>query len=478
MEFQNNLEINFLLARLNELQQKQQDFFKEINDLRAKIINLQERQHSENKTTITPVTVAPVIKQPEPKFANTYVPKQPDKKPSSFQVPKFGGTEWEKLIGENLASKIGIIILVIGVAIGTKYAIDRQLINPLMRIILGYAASVILLGFALKLKRNYLNFSAVLISGALAIAYFITFFAYSYYELFSQIFAYVLMLIFTASAVYVSLNYNKSIIAHIGLVGAYAVPFLLSNHSGKPENLFMYMTFINLGILIISLKKYWKSLYFSALVITWLIFSFWYFSDFDNSKTATALIFGFIFFFIFYCTFLAYKAIKKEQFYFYDIVLLLANSFIFYGISYDVLHNHLTGKNLSGLFTLGFAIVYFIGAAVFYFRKNSDKKIFYLNFGLGILFLTIAIPVQFDGNWITLLWTGEAALMFWIGKNKKDVVYEKISYPLMLLAFISLCIDWSNHSERAIPFLNVYFFTSLLFVAAFALINYLILGYW
>ncbi len=59
-----------------------------------------------------------------------------------------------------------------------------------------------------------------------------------------------------------------------------------------------------------------------------------------------------------------------------------------------------------------------------------------------MVFITIAIPVQLDGNWVTLLWAGEAALLFWLGRTKSIPVYEKLSYPLMLLAGVSLVQDW------------------------------------
>ena len=68
---------------------------------------------------------------------------------------------------------------------------------------------------------------------------------------------------------------NKQIIAHIGLVGAYAVPYLLSNGSGDVFVLFSYVAIINIGILLIAFKKYWKPLYYMAFGFTWLIYLTW-----------------------------------------------------------------------------------------------------------------------------------------------------------------------------------------------------------
>ncbi len=181
----------------------------------------------------------------------------------------------EKFIGENLISKIGILVLVLGVGIGAKYAIDNDLISPLARIIVAYIFGFGLIGLAVRLKPKYHNFSAVLVSGGMAIMYFVTYFAYAAYALINQPTAFVLMTIFTVFTVSAAMIYDRQVIAHVGLVGAYAVPFLLSNNSGNFLFLFSYMTVLNGGILAISVRKDWKALFYTSFVFTWAIYGGW-----------------------------------------------------------------------------------------------------------------------------------------------------------------------------------------------------------
>ena len=390
---------------------------------------------------------------------------------------------WEKFIGENLINKIGIAILIIGVGIGAKYSIDNDLISPLTRVILGYLIGLGLLGIGMKLKAKYANFSAVLVSGAMAILYFITYVSYSLYGLFPQIATFLLMVLFTVFIIIAALNYNKQIIAHIGLVGAYAVPFLLGDDSGKIAVLFSYMSIINGGILVLAFKKYWKGLYFSSFALTWIIFVSWYVSEYKTGEHfGLALGFLSLFFFIFYGTFLAFKLKQKEKFEFTDILLILANSFIFYGIGYSIFARHDIGSQFLGLFTIFNGILHFLVSAFIYKQKLGDKNLFYLISGMVLVFITLAIPVQLDGNWVTLLWVGEAALLFWIGRTKQISIYENISYALMLLAVTSIYQDWLSayyfstlemSPEQATPLFNVNFLSSMLFVAAFSAITYL-----
>jgi uncharacterized membrane protein len=243
------------------------------------------------------------------------------------------------------------------------------------------------------------------------------------------------------------------------------------------------MAIVNIGILIIAFKKYWKLIYYVAFGLTWVIFSSWFVFNYEIEKDfSLALIFLLVFFAIFYMVFLSYKLIKKELFVKSDVVLLLLNSFVFYGLGYAILDGHNTGQELLGMFTLCNGILHFVFSAVIYKRKLADKNIYYLVSGLVLVFLTIAIPVQLDGNWVTLLWIGEASLLYWIGRTKGVRVYETLSYPLILLSFFSLIQDWEhsyylfntygNHTKLT-PLLNVNFLSSILYIAALGHIVYL-----
>jgi uncharacterized membrane protein len=419
---------------------------------------------------------------PPPNFDYRTSPKPPFERTTkpSYRIEK---SEIEKFIGENLISKIGIVILVIGVAIGAKYAIDKNLISPLARIILGYIFGFGLLGLAVKLKAKYLNFSAVLLSGAMAILYFITFFAYSLYGLFSQTTAFALMAIFTIFTVVAAINYSRQIIAHLGLVGAYAVPFLLSDNTGNYAFLFTYIAIINGGILAISLKKYWKTLFYTSFIFTWTIYYGWYLNYYNgDAHFNLAFLFLAVYFLIFYLTFIGYKVISDENLALENVTLILTNSFIFYGIGYSLLENRAGFENYRGLFTVANAAIHFAFAATISRLKLFPTDLVYLMTALIITFATISIPVQLDGNFVTLIWTTEAAILFWIGRTKQIPLFQYYSFPLMILASFSLFQDWfeiaqtRNFYEFAagqFPLLNGNFFTSLLFAAAFGFIFYI-----
>jgi uncharacterized membrane protein len=474
-------ELQKLQQKLADIQKRQELFQSEILEIRGQI----------EKFTNKPVRSEPVAEEtPVPSTISQVNPDPlnqagPERKPS-VTTPDPGiqeenvRSELERFIGENLINKIGIAVTVIGVGIGTKYAIDHQLISPLVRIILGYLVGSGLLFFAVWLKKQYESFSAVLLSGSMAIMYFITYAAYSFYGFYPQLVAFLLMVAITFLTVTAALQYNREIIAIGGMVGAFAIPFLLSEGSENVMIFFSYIAIINSGILVIAFKKYWKPLYFNAFVLTWAIYFSWYFgSHRSENDFALALVFLFIFFSLFYLTFLSYKLVREEKFDFFDIVLLLLNSFIFYGLGYSILSHHQPGENLLGLFTACNALIHFIVSIAIYRKKLADRNLFYLVSGLVVVFLTIAVPVQLNGNWVTLLWICEAALLFSIGRIRNTPIYEKLSYPLVVISFLSQVQDWHKLQLSAgsvdqvnefTPLLNIQFLSSLIFVAALLVI--------
>lgn len=467
--------IGDLLARLELLSNKHENFEKEIKDLKTEIFRLKVKIAQEEKSEGHIEVPLPVTEVAPEFFAMENPSTAPELLPKKI-------SDLEMFIGENLINKLGIIITVLGISIGAKYSIENEIIGPTTRILLGYLAGAALLGFGVKLRKNYWNYSAVLVSGAIAILYFITYAAYNFYGLLPQMAAFGLMLVFTIFTVITALKYNQQVIALMGMVGAYAIPFLLSEGSGKAGILFTYMAIINLGILAIAFKRYWKPLFYLAFLFTWLILLAWLWDSSMTPDVVMGLTFSTIFFIIFYLAFVGYKLLQKEGYNSGDVILMLANSFVFYGIGYYLLNQTETLEKYLGLFSVANAGIHAVVSLVVNRQKQADRNLLYLIVGLALLFITITVPVQLDANWVTLLWAGEAALLFWIGRLKNTAVYEKISYGVMALAFISLLQDWADFydvdfyaefNRSIVPFLNIGFLTSVLFISAFAIIIFL-----
>ena len=491
--------INELEQRIGNLLYRQSVFYKEIKQLENELAELKRQSNfssvSATNTVKTPAekpTERPVEKPierptetPAEKTTETPVITAPSTPKPQFSLPTINRpkqpSDLEKIIGESWINKIGILIVIIGVAIGAKYSIENELISPLTRIILGYLVGVGLLGFGIKLKPKFEGYSAVLVSGSISIFYFITYFAYSFYNLIPQILAFAMMLIFTVFTVFAAIKYNRVVIAHIGLIGAYAVPFLLSSGSGRVDILFSYMLIINLGILFISIKRDWKTLHYSAFFFTWLIYGSWFAdkSFYSSLQGYEALGIGFAtaFFLIFYGVSLFNNIISKEKLDKINIILILLNSFIYFGFGYGIFNSNTKLDTYLGLFTLFNAVIHFVVLFFIKSKKLADSTLFYSTLGMVFTFITIAIPIQLDGSWVTLLWIAQGTILFWIGKTKNIPIYEKISLPILGLSFLSLLEDWSfyryaNNGDIQ-AFWNINFLTGILAILGYGFVVYL-----
>ncbi|MDQ3047509.1 MAG: DUF2339 domain-containing protein, partial [Bacteroidota bacterium] len=432
--------------------------------------------------TIQPPPVVPPIKE-----ESNEIPVVRVEEPIKLQEQQFippvqkvktaSDFNFEAFIGGKLITIIGIVILVIGLGIGVKYAIDNDMLGPLARIVLAYVAGAILLVIAFRLKQKYHAFSAVLLSGGMASLYFTTFAAYSMYDLIPQMAAFGIMVIFTAFTVYAATVYNLQVIGIIGLVGAYAVPMLLSDGSGKIEIMFAYMLIVNSGILFLSFRKNWRVLNYIAFGLTWLIVLTWFLDSYEATlKTGMFMCFTFLFFLVFYISTMAYKIMKQEKFNVMDVISIVTNSFIFFGLGYAALDLNPSCQDYLGIFTVLNALVHFVFSYIVFKNKLLDRKLFYLLIALVLSFITIAVPVQLEGNWVTLFWASEAVLLFSIGRFKSIRFYEWLGLTMILLALFSLLEDWESVYHPGFygadiysfltPFLNIYLFTSIFVMAA------------
>ncbi len=476
--------IKKLIEQFEKLEAKQSEINKELFNLKSELFQIKSGQEASSHVP-EPISFPDTDHTVEkPKKTDVYISPPRSKSSNSFQVEIKDPSKkinLEKFVGENLISKIGIAVLVIGVAIGSKYAIDNIVFSPVLRIVAGYIVGALLFSTAYWLKSKYTGYSAVLLSGAMSIFYFVSFAAFSFYSFFSQEVCFFMMLIFTAYAVFAAIQYNQQIIAHIGLIGAYIIPFLVGGTSDNYPFLFSYIALVNLGILVIAIKKYWKSIYLSTFLATYIIYFGWFVLEYSKSDFKIGLFFICIFFLLFYATFLIYKLINKTKYGIWDILLIISNSFIFFGIGMALIDGMYKGGSYLGLFTLFNALLHLLVTGIVYRYKKNDKAFTYLTAGLVLVFITLVFPVQFDGSWVTLLWAGEALILFLIGRNLNIKEYELLSYPLLVLSFISQWHDWismldelgkNQVADHFAPFANIVFGTALILSLSYAIVFY------
>lgn len=386
-----------------------------------------------------PITVAPPVTAPP-------VGAPPaDPGPGFFRRWLQENPDMERFIGENLASKIGIGILVLGIAFFVKYAIDQEWIGEIGRVCIGFFCGAILVGLAHRLRKGYHSFSSILVGGGLCVFYFTVAFAFHQYKLIGQGTAFTAMVVITIFAILLSVFYDRIELGVVASLGGFVTPFLVSNGTGDYVILFTYLCILNAGLIILAYYKRWRLLNFIAFVFTETIYLGWIVG---KAGTNTFPYMGtFIFGLVFYTMFLAmnvvHHAIKKSPLKAFDFIILLSVNLTFYGAGIYLLQKG-GYESMKGLFTLCLGVINLSLAYLFFRQKTVDKNFVYLLLGITLSFLSLAAPVQLKGNYITLFWATETVVLFWLYQKSFIRLIKVASVLITILMLISLFMDWAQ----------------------------------
>jgi uncharacterized membrane protein len=402
-------------------------------------------------------------------------PKQ--KKPGFFER----NPDLEKFIGENLANKIGIGILVLGIGFFVKYAIDQNWIGEIGRVFIGILCGGILLGVAHKLRKTFTAFSSVLVGGGLAVLYLTIAIAFHEYQIFSQTAAFVIMVVITAFAVVLSLGYNRIELAVLAILGGFASPFMVSTGEGNYVVLFTYIFILDVGMLVLAYYKKWNLVNIVAYVFTVILFAAWLVEGFDYenvSKIWGGLLFATMFYVVFFAMNIINNVKNKAAFESLEITLLLSNTFFYYAAGMVILNNE-SGELYKGLFTAALGVFNFVFAFILHRSGRVDKNLVFLLIGLVLTFISLAAPIQLEGNHITLFWSAEAVLLLWLSQKSGIRLMKLASVAITGLMIISLIMDWQqlyvNYEEELLTIIfNKAYITSVVALASLAGTLYLL----
>lgn len=438
---------------------------------------------------VPPPVVAEVPKPPAPPVPGTEqetrpAPKpilQPAPEPLFVHQPTFmerfrkNNPDLERFIGENLISKIGIAILVLGIAFFVKFAIDKNWINETARVGIGVFCGLLVNAIAHRLRKNFKAFSSVMAAGAIAIYYFTVAIGFQEYHLFSQTTAFIIMVVITIFSTVVSLAYDRQELAVLSLIGGFSTPLMVSTGQGNYVVLFTYLLILDIGILVVAYLRKWNIVNLCTYGFTQLFYVVWVFKEiFMQPVPASPYAGGMVFATLFYIVFTAMVVINdlkaRRPFGWLELSLLLSSTAIYYGEGMQLLH--LWQPEFKGLFTALMALFNLgLGIVVFKFF-NGDRKLIYLLIGLALTLITLAAPVQLQGNAITLFWAAESVLLVWLAHKTGQRGFFYASMPVLLLSGISLVMDWVKyyliHGQNHLPVLINKVFITGLFVAGCA----------
>ena len=373
-------------------------------------------------------------------------------------------------------NRLGIIAVMLAVAFFLKWSFDNRLIGEMGRIVVGIVIGLSFLGAGEYFqRRKFAVYGQGFTGGGTAILYFSIFAAFVFYHLISQPVAFFLMVLITAAASLLAVRYDSAVIGIIGIVGGFATPFLLSAGQSNRIILFTYVAILDVGVLLIAYYKKWPLFNYLTFVFTYLSFTAGLFSGrifYYTSFDAVSFSYLALFFLIYLAVPFLRNIRLKESFLWTDVKLILLNAIVYFVLSYTLLVPHI--RAWIGFWAVFLGLIYFL-LGLFIYRRHVEAK----NLALALLaiaagFVTIAIPLQFNGYWISMAWSIEAVVVFYLSFKINPAKIPAAGFVVLFLTFFSLFIQpFRITGKEAWIFLNKAAVAYLVFIAALALISWL-----
>lgn len=399
-----------------------------------------------------------------PNTAKATKPVSPHKISAAPKEIKAETKNLEMELGGKWINRIGIMAIILAIAFFLKYSFDNNLIGPQGRILIGVILGVSMLVSGDFLFKKYLVPAEGLMGGGIAILCFTVFAAYSFYGLIGQNTAFIILILIVVASAFLAIKNDTETIMNLGVLTGFLAPFLVS--SGEPNDLFFltYLVILNLGIMIISYYKRWRSLFKLAFLASHFCFAIWVFNRFvvyDAGEERIQFFTGFISSTIIFLEFLVVSILmnispkNKKPYIKFDVFLIFMNAIVYYGEEYGMLREY--NDSLLGIFTIIVAIVYL--GIFFGIKKYQDmnKKFLISLLLVALIFITIAIPVQLKGRFLSLAWAIEALVLSYLSTKTEFKKINIACLSVIGIALISLGIDLLHIGEEITktPFFNI-----------------------
>jgi len=239
-----------------------------VERLEARVAELERQISAESVSTA-----------PSPKQAAAESPReQPARKQWSSESFQFG-EEW--------LNRIGIGLLLIGVAFLFKYSIDQGWLIPPVRSMIGLGIGLGLFVSGLQMDVLKKPMKQILLGGGIAAFYITGFATFQLYSFVPGMVVWLFMVIVTLLAFSLSLQQDEAVLSVIGTLGAFGTPFMLYTGNGSIISLMFYFGLVLLAAAGIYLVKGWRSMLWSIFAGGFGVLAVGIVNTFSESGTVT-----------------------------------------------------------------------------------------------------------------------------------------------------------------------------------------------
>jgi len=394
-------------------------------------------------------------------------------------------TDFFKRIGQwfisgNVPAKVGMLVLLCGVAALLKYANDQGLFRlPIeLRLSAISLVAIITLFFAWENKKIQRAFALTLQGGAIGILLLVIFAAYKRYELIPGSLAFILSAVLIAGLSVLAVLHYSLTLAVLGILAGFMAPIWLAKGSGNHIALFSWYALLNAGVFAMAWMRPWRALNLLGFSFTWTIGLFWGILQYNHDKLFSAQCF-LLLFFIFYLVLPLLYARRAEldsngQARI-DGTLIFGTPLIAFSLQSGLLQQKPWPLALCAL---GLAILYLILAYGLYQRARRWQHLTQAYTILAAGFATLAVPLALSAKATAAMFALEGAALVWLGLSQQRRLAHCSGIILQLLAACSWLISLKEPiPETRYLLANSLYISGLLLALAGFIISWLYYQY-
>ena len=360
---------------------------------------------------------------------------------------------------ENWPIKLGVLLLLIGLASGFRYLVAEGYLNVSIEVkMIGVAAlALAALAFGWHQRGIRPSFGLVVQGGALGALLLTIYASLQLYQLINGGAAFTMMLMVVAAGVALALAQDAIWLALFAALGGFMAPILASTGSGSHVQLFTYYLVLNLGILSIALSKGWRALNLLGAIATFSIGLTWGARLYQPAYLASVEPFVIAFFLIYLAITVLYVVNHGEDEPVQDGILVFGVPLATLAAQAGLLH---ADRKSLGLFCVLTAITY--AALRFYLKSRDRAPLLQQSFLiLCMSFATLAVPMYCNAGWTSALWALEGAAVLWLGTQQNRVLPQWVGMGLQLLAAFAYFNGYSRPINPS-AFLNAHYAGAML----------------
>jgi uncharacterized membrane protein len=333
--------------------------------------------------------------------------------------------------GGNTLVRVGVIVLFFGVAFLLRYMAEHTHVPIEVRLsgVALLSIALIVLGWRLRTTRG--GYALALQGGGVGILYLIVFAALRLYSILPAGIAFPLLVVIAIVSAALAVLQNSLSFALLAVSGGFLAPVLASTGQGSHVVLFSYYAVLNAGIVLVAWFKAWRPLNIAGFVFTFAIGIAWgvlkYRSE-DFATTEPFLILFFLFYLGISILFTLRQPVKLTGY--IDGTLIFGTPIIVFALQSAMLHDKLMALAYSAVVL---SALYLTIAYVLKRRSAGSQKLLIESFiALGVVFLTLAVPLALDARWNSAAWGLEGAALIWVGCRQDRLL------PRLFGAFLNL----------------------------------------